>query len=125
MKTTLSALHHQTTDWLRELQFYKDEIKILEGRLGEVATKNTAQEVLAQVEHFQNKFIMLNEQADVLKHDVKQAEGKVEEMAGEMPTHIHQHFEPVATALMARVADYTKSIAATRYELNLFLSKTM
>ena len=57
MKTSLNALHHQGNDWLRELEFYKDELALLTTRLEEVASKNTDKDVLAQVEHFQNKFV--------------------------------------------------------------------
>jgi hypothetical protein len=125
MKTSLNALHHQTTDWLRELQFYKDEIKLLQGRLGEVAAKNTAQEVLAQVDHFENKFIILNEQADILKHDVNQVNESVLAHAKANPTHLDEKYVPTATALLNRVSDYSKSVADTRFELNQFLSKTL
>lgn len=125
MKTSLSALHHQTSDWMRELQFYKEELTLLQNRLGEVAAKNTAAEVMAQVEHFQNKFILLNEQADVLKHDVNAVNEKVQATAKELPTHLDQKYVPEHTALQTRVSGFAKSIADTRFELNQFLSKTL
>lgn len=125
MKTSISALHHQATDWLRELEFYKQEIGILTNRLGEVAEKYTAQEVLAQVEHFQNKFIMLGEQLDILKHDVNQRSEEINELAKTRPEHISERFSTTNDKLLERVKDYTRSIADTRYEFNTFLSKTM
>ena len=125
MKTSVSNLHHQATDWLRELEFYKQEIGILTNRLGEVAEKYTAQEVLAQVEHFQNKFIMLGEQLDVLKHDVNQRSEEINELAKTRPEHINERFTSTSDKLLERVKDYTRSIADTRYEFNTFLSKTM
>ncbi len=125
MKTSLSVLHHQTSDWLRELQFYKEELVLLQNRLGEVAAKNTATEVLAQVEHFQNKFILLNEQADILKHDVNAVSEKVNAAAKELPTHLNEKYVPEHTALQTRVSGFAKSIADTRFELNQFLSKAL
>jgi hypothetical protein len=56
MKASISTLHHQDIDWLRELDFYKGEIAILNKRLEEVITGNTDVSVTSQVEHFQNKF---------------------------------------------------------------------
>lgn len=39
MKASINSLHHQETDWLRELEFYKQEISVLTNRLEEVAAK--------------------------------------------------------------------------------------
>ena len=125
MKTSVSTLHHQATDWLRELEFYKQEIGILSTRLEEVAGKNTDKEVLAQVEHFQNKFIMLREQLDVLKHDVNQRSEEINELAKTRPEHINERFASTSDKLLERFKDYTRSVADTRYEFNTFLSKTM
>ncbi len=123
MKTSINALHHQSSDWLRELQFYKDDILLLQTRLQEVAAKNTAQEVLAQVEHFQNKFILLLEQADILKHDVNLNNEAMLQKAEQVPTHIHEKSEAEATALFNGLKDYAQSLAEVRFNLNKFLSK--
>jgi chromosome segregation ATPase len=125
MKTSISNLHHQASDWLRELDFYKEELNILTNRLGEVASKNTDKGVLAQVEHFQNKFIMLREQLDVLKHDANQRNEEINELAKTRPEHISERFSSTSDKLLERFKDYTRSIADTRYEFNVFLSKTM
>jgi predicted nucleic acid-binding Zn-ribbon protein len=125
MKTSISTLHHQGTDWLRELEFYKEEIAILTTRLEEVASKNTNKEVLAQVEHFQNKFIMLREQLDILKHDVNQRNEEVTELAKTRPEHINERFGTVNDKLLERMKDFAHSIADTRFEFNAFLSKTL
>lgn len=125
MKTSISTLHHQGTDWLRELEFYKEELGILITRLEEVVSKNTDKEVLAQVEHFQNKFIMLREQLDILKHDVNQRNEEVTELAKTRPEHIHERFGTTSDKLLERVKDFARSIADIRFEFNSFLSKTL
>jgi hypothetical protein len=51
----ISSLHG---DALRGLDFYSTELGILQGRLSEIAGKNTALEVQEQVDHFQNQFII-------------------------------------------------------------------
>lgn len=125
MKVSISYLHHQSTDWLRELAFYKEEISVLTKRLEEVISKNTSKEVAAQVEHFQNKFIMLREQVDVLNHDVKQQENKTEQMAKERPNHLSEKFVDENEPLHFRMKDISKSISNTRFEFNGFLAKVM
>ena len=47
MKASINSLHHQTSDWLRELDFYKEELNILRKRLEEVAAKNTSKDIMA------------------------------------------------------------------------------
>jgi hypothetical protein len=46
--------HAEHTEWLSKMKFYTDEISILKNRLGEIASKNSHNEVLVQIEHFQN-----------------------------------------------------------------------
>lgn len=125
MKTTLTFLHHQSTDWLRELEFYKQELNILKNRLGEVSVKNTAVEVTAQVEHFQNKFIMLDEQLDILRHDITQRLNEVDAIVKTKPEHIGEKFNTGEDDVNERMQYEKKSIADTRLEFNKFLSKIM
>lgn len=119
-KVSLNALHHQCTDWLRELEFYKQELEILKNRLGEVAAKNSATDILAQVEHFQNKFIMLREQHDELRHEVNLKNENVLATAKEMPTHIDQKLTTGNDELQEKMKDYSKGFSDTRFEFNRF-----
>ncbi|RXK86940.1 hypothetical protein [Filimonas effusa] len=64
----LNSTHN---DWVRALQFYKEEILILRQRLNEVASKNAAQEVLAEVEHYENQFSLHTEVIENLLNDIK------------------------------------------------------
>ena len=53
-----SDLHFEHKQWNRELLFWKDELKSLKKRLGELAIRWTNKEILAQLEHYQNQFII-------------------------------------------------------------------
>ncbi len=125
MKTTLSILHNQASDWLRDLVFYTEEIGILTERLDEVRMYNTGKEINAQANYYQNKFVALREQTDVLVRDIMARERKVERTAEEMPDRIDELIGLVDDQLFDRMALLTKGIAATRYEFNRFLSKVM
>lgn len=125
MKTSLNALHHQGNDWLRELEFYKDELALLTTRLEEVASKNTNKDVLAQVEHFQNKFVLLRQQVDELKHDVNKRNSDVTELSKDKPTHVSENYINANSKLQNGMLGLIQSIAATRFEFNNFLSKTL
>jgi len=41
-----------------ELLFWKDELKFFNNRLSELVTRYTKKEILIQLEHFQNEFIL-------------------------------------------------------------------
>lgn len=73
--------------WTRELIFYKEEIKIFEDHLCAILNRNNKNGVPAQVEHFQNQFILQKEVIDFLKHDLMVSERQlanfVHELSGE------------------------------------------
>jgi hypothetical protein len=125
MKTTLNTLHHQDGDWMRELEFYKEEIAILTNRLEEVASKNTETKVTSLVEHYQNKFIMLREQLDTLNHDIKIRETGVRDISKDKPEHINEKMTVTKDQVQQRMKGFTTSFADTRFEFNKFLSETL
>lgn len=125
MKASLNFLHHQATDWLRELDFYNDEIALLSKRLEDAVSKNTSSDVLAQAEHFQNKFIVLKKQVDDLKHNISIREQVVENITKEKPTHINEKMELTDDVIFADMKHLVHQVADTRFEFNKYLSKIL
>lgn len=125
MKSSLNALHHQYADWTNELVFYKEQLSILNSRLEEVAQKNTAQETMAMVEHFQNKFIAMNEQVDILKHDVNALNEVVLAKAKEIPNHIDEKSFVENDKMQERMGMFTKHFSDVRFAFNKFLGKSL
>ena len=124
MRTTLSILHHQGIDWLRELEFYIDELGILSGRLEDLLVIGTQDnETARQVNYFENRFVLLREQAEALVQGILAREKKVERTTEEMPDRIDEIIKLVDDNLFDRMALLAKGIAATRFEFNKFLSK--
>ena len=70
--------NRELTEWKNSIDFYLDEIKILEERLEEVAWKNTKPSITVNVEHFQNQFILQQEALGILKHDIHAQQLKIE-----------------------------------------------
>lgn len=71
---TIKELHDEHKIWLNKLLFYQDELIIMAGRIAEVEKKNSSDEVLALVDHFQNQLVIQKEQIDILKHDIRSHE---------------------------------------------------
>jgi hypothetical protein len=77
----IHELHAEHNNYLSTLAFAKDEIKTFNNRLSEIVTANTKQDILAQVEHFQNQFIRHNEVIDELNHEVHECETRIAKIA--------------------------------------------
>jgi hypothetical protein len=63
--------HLENQDWLKRLDFYKEDLIILRERLDEVTTKNNDADFLKSVEHFENQFIIQRNHIDELAHQIK------------------------------------------------------
>lgn len=69
-KISITHMSNAHTDWLRALDFYKQELNVLKERLTEVARKNTGNDVMKNVEHFENQFKVQLQNIDMLRHDI-------------------------------------------------------
>jgi hypothetical protein len=69
-RVNVSHVSNEHNYWLRSLTFYKSEIETLKGILTEVAGKNTGNDVMRQVEHFENQFAIQRNHIDQLAHDI-------------------------------------------------------
>lgn len=126
MQTTSNKhLSNEYQSWQNALGFYKDELAVYKNRLTEVAGKNTAHEIMQQVEHFQNQFVIQIESIDTLNHDIKI---HLSEMAGTMQDHAgHVNQEQLATQaqLKERFETESKIFTDLKVEFTQFLSKVL
>lgn len=82
-KTTskkMDEFHFEHIIWMKELEFYKNELKIFNKRLMDICGSDKNADVLARLEQFQNKFIVHNEVSDILRHDLKKHENELMEI---------------------------------------------
>jgi hypothetical protein len=124
MKDSLSHLHLLCEDWQRELHFFKDELSVFKNRLNEVASKNTHQEVLIQVEHFENKFRIMSNNIDELLHDVQLKAGVISQQSVAQPKYIHVKMMEVDVNIQDLMEYTSKDFYETKHEFYKFLSKT-
>lgn len=66
----LKYIKNLNNEGLRGIEFYRQELDILQERLQEVAADNSADEVQKQVEHFQNQFLIHGNFLKELEHDI-------------------------------------------------------
>jgi len=73
-----SDLHFEHVQWGSELSFWEDEIKTFKHRLEELVTRWTDKDVLKELEHFQNQFIIQNGVIDKLQDNIKGHEDELQ-----------------------------------------------
>ena len=126
MKTEkIYTQHEENKEWMNNLLFCKDELRIMQSRIQEIASKYTSKDVLVQVEHFQNQIIVQKNNLDTLEHEINLSsdaittELKENEKAADLRT-MEDH-----ASTRGRMEGFMKIFSELRTELNQFLSKTM
>jgi hypothetical protein len=72
-------LHQDHNTWIQELEFCKLEISFFQQMLENFARMQKDGSQNAVIEQFQNKLILQREQVDLLMHDVKEQETKLQD----------------------------------------------
>jgi hypothetical protein len=121
----LNEMHKENKQWLKELDFAKDEIATYKNRLGEITQKNTKTEVLAPAEHFQNQFILHCEVIDELKHDINAEEHKIVENAKANNVATDHRKMEENSALVNRMNSFDKIWNELKTEYTDYLKKVL
>jgi len=121
----MADLHSDHQLWLNTLRFCKDETIIFNKRMEEIARRNTGREVLAELEHFQDRYIRENEVIDELRHDIKQHENILEKESKERPVAIDHRLFSDHGELRDRVETFEKLYKELKDELHRWLAKRM
>lgn len=127
MSTTegIYTQHEENTTWINKLDFYKDEIKILTGRLEEITSKNNHDDVLAQVEHFQNQWIIQRNNIDEIAHLVKANEARLLAEINDNPVAVDHRKMEYHSQEKELVESFEKNFNEIRGEFNGFAAKWM
>jgi hypothetical protein len=67
-------LHFEHENWSRELSFWEDELASFQNRLEELAVRWTDKSVLAQIEKFQNQFLLEKEAINSIQDQIEMHE---------------------------------------------------
>jgi hypothetical protein len=70
-------LHFEHVQWRSELAFWEDELKSFNNRLGELVNRWSKIEVLKQLEHYQNEFILHKGIIEELLEDIEIHETRI------------------------------------------------
>ncbi|MFN8354709.1 MAG: hypothetical protein U0Y10_09695 [Spirosomataceae bacterium] len=116
----LYDLHTDHKTWLSELALFEDELTIMKNRLGEVSIKNTSQEVKAQVEQFQNRFIIQLNELAMVKKGINTEERELQADISANPTAADRRKGEDDVALRDRVETFVTLFEELKAEFNQF-----
>jgi hypothetical protein len=119
----IETLHTEHREWLNKLDFYKQDLAFLKNRLEEVAAKNTASDVMAFVEHFQNQFIIQKNEIDEFRHAIKEHENHLEAAFNNNPTAFDKQRLTDHPEMRERMERFEKLFQELRMELLKFVAK--
>ncbi|HEY1045518.1 MAG TPA: hypothetical protein VGF79_03705 [Bacteroidia bacterium] len=125
MKESIAHLHALCEDWKRDLQFYKDEIPVLRKRLEEVVSKNTSDDVLKNVEHFENKFKIMNLNYDELLHDINLKKDTLSGQAEAQAKYINVKMFEKDEEMESSMQDIASDFYDTKKSYYRFLSQVL
>jgi hypothetical protein len=118
-------LHSDHKEWLNKVNFYKDDLKVLRHRLSEILLKNSSIEVRAMAEHFQNQYILQDERADILRHDVNISMTNLEASINGNPTAVDHRKVNDENELRDAVETFERIFSELRQDSINFFAKWM
>jgi NADH:ubiquinone oxidoreductase subunit E len=117
--------HEENTEWSNKLEFYKDELKIIQHRLEEIADKNNSKEVLSIVEQFQNQLLIQRNAIDEIQHNLNISEDKLHREIERNPVATDHRKTEYHQAEKDELQIFEKLFSELRENFNRFASKWM
>jgi hypothetical protein len=117
--------HSENTEWKSKLNFYKDEVVILTGRLEEIASKNSGKDALAEVEKYQNQLIVQRNNIDEIAHLVNLNEQALIEVIKSNPVAVDHRKVEYHSKERELVESFESNFNNIREDFNRFASKWM
>ena len=124
LQNYISELHKEQRECRSILNFSKDELMPFNHRFEEIAKANTIQDVLMQVEKFQNHFIRQREVIDELLHEIGECERHIAQIAEENNVATDHRKADDHVELREKVEIFQKLYGELKNEYMSFLSKS-
>ncbi len=121
--TPSANLTSEKSSWIRGIEFYQDEIKIMRKRLEEISQKNTALEIKKKVEQFQNRFHVHEEQLNKLRHAVKNQTIQIGDNLDHHHGQLEKHTVTEHDIMRDDYVNTEKLFNEMRHDFNRFVSK--
>ncbi len=123
--THVTNLSNEHSAWMRGIEFYNHELGILKERLAEVSFEHTAQEIKAEVEHYQNQFIIQEKNLNDLKNDTQTNFKLIGEDLENRAMHVGNSTMAETDSLRGRYVQLESTVNELRHAFNRFFCDHM
>lgn len=117
--------HSENNEFKSKLNFYKDELDLLHKRLDEIASKNNKQDVMKQVEHFENQFTIQKQNINRIGHSIIANETELINEIRSNPTAVDHRKVEDHKKQREMVEGFEKNMNEIRDEFKRFSAKWM
>ncbi|MCE2741197.1 MAG: hypothetical protein LW669_06885 [Sphingobacteriales bacterium] len=124
-KAHLNEAHAKMYEWVKELNFYTEELTIFQNRLGEIVSKNNNKDLLAELEHFQNQFIRHREVMDTLHHAYTQFENIIVDDVKKNSIATNRRSIEIPANLIDQHDTFIRIYKELKTDFEKFLTKTL
>jgi hypothetical protein len=121
----IQHFNNLNSECLRGLEFYQQELGILQERLDEIGQNNTGLEASEGIEHFQNQFIIHRECIDELKHGLHVNDAVMESELLKTGVFVDEYTGEDHQELYEEYLTEEKIFNGLRHEFNRFAAKWM
>lgn len=116
----LAGMHAEHASWQNQILGYREELENLNQDLAQMVQKSNPREISPSVEHFQNQFIRQNEVLDILRHDLKQYENKIEHAQEQKESSIDENLIKERKDNLERLQDFDRIFNELKLEFREF-----
>jgi uncharacterized protein (DUF342 family) len=116
-------LHFEHKQWQSELSLWEDELKSFNNRLEELVKRWTNKDVLAQLEHYQNEFILHGNILESLLHDINVHETDMAEHSKKKEDVINREFAEQHLEFRSKMENQRDIYSDLKKKFFRFLSK--
>lgn len=121
----IDELHRDLMTWSENLRFYRDELVVLKNRLAEIASRYTDNEVLANIEHFQNAFYTKELVIHDIMHEFDSEEKQLAAASMQQAVAIDRKRFPAHPEKAEQYESFEKSFKELKDEFMLFAAAKM
>ena len=120
-----SNMHFEHEQWKGELAFWKQELLFFNNKLSELVTRWTNKDVLAQLEHYQNEFILHGGVIEDLQETIEKHETRIAAQSKEGEDAIDVRLAEQHVAFRDKMETQREIYANLKKEFFRFLEKYM
>lgn len=118
-------LHFEHILWTKELDFWEDELKSFNNRLDELVKRWTNPSVLAQIEKFQNQFMIHENAMNTMKNQIAMHESNIAEHYKNNEDVLNKHMVNKHLMIREQMETQRNIYQALKKEFFQFMTKYM